>query len=246
MIVQGAFEKARHYIEMRSKKTDEAKLEKGPCITISRETGSGADQVAIHLADILKNYKKDNSRDWTIFDKNLIQKVLEDHHLPQHLAVLMRENSYSAVSSVMQNLFGESHESWDLVHKTSQTILQLSETGNSIIIGRGGNFITAKLKNCFHVRLIANLEDRIKHVEELYNYNKSEAEKFIQKEDQAREKYLKMYFHHNVKDPLIYHMILNTSLLGYRQSAEIISFSIVEKFKELLDVEYYSERNKLF
>jgi cytidylate kinase len=235
MIIQGAFEKARHYIEMKSKKIDEAKLEKGPCITISRETGAGADQVAIHLADILKDYKKDNSRDWTIFDKNLIQKVLEDHNLPKHLAVLMRENSYSAVSSVMQNLFGEAHESWELVHKTSQTILQLSETGNSIIIGRGGNMVTGKQKNCFHVRLIADLKDRIKHVEEIYNLDKAEAEKFIKKEDEARDQYLKKYFHHSVDDPLIYHMILNTSLLGYRHSAEIISYSILNKFKELLD-----------
>jgi sirohydrochlorin ferrochelatase len=49
---QTSYEKARHYIETSARETQEAKLLKkklhpGPCITLSRETGIGAEVAQI-------------------------------------------------------------------------------------------------------------------------------------------------------------------------------------------------------
>ena len=49
--------------------------------------------------------------------------------------------------------------------------------------GRGSNVITSKLPNCFHLRLIAPIEHRIKHVQEVFNYSKPEAMEYIKRED---------------------------------------------------------------
>ena len=74
----------------------------------------------------------------------------------------MSEKKHSDIKSYITELFSNQPASWTLVQKTMSTILQLAEAGNSIIIGRGGSIITANLKNTLHIRLVANLQDRVK------------------------------------------------------------------------------------
>src|SRR6185369_11998039 len=106
-------------------------------------------------------------RRWMIFDRNLVEKVLEDHNLPGRLAKFMPEDRISGVSDTMDELFGLHPASWILVRKISETILHLAEMGNVIVIGRGANVITSKLSHVFHVRLVGSLENRVKHLQEL-------------------------------------------------------------------------------
>ncbi len=125
---------------------------------------------------------------------------------------------------------------WFLIHKTTETILKLAQTGNVIIIGRAANIITEKLKNTFHVRLIAPVEDRIKRVQEVHNKSKEEAINYIKKEDANRKNYVSANFHKDVTNPLLYHLVLNTSLAGYDLTAEIIGKAVAQKFSHLLSI----------
>jgi cytidylate kinase len=122
---------------------------------------------------------------------------------------------------------------WDLIHKTTRTILQLGQTGNVIIIGRGGNIITARLKNSFHVRLVASMEDRIKHVQEYYQLDRTKSIEFIKKDDAARKNYLMTYFNKNIDDPLLYHLTINTTILPYEDAAQLIGMQVLQKFPEM-------------
>ena len=59
----------------------------GPAITVARETGCGAQPVVERLAVLLQ--QDDGPQEpckWTVFDRQLIEKVLEEHHLPTKLA----------------------------------------------------------------------------------------------------------------------------------------------------------------
>ena len=82
--------------------------------------------------------------------------MLEEHSLPKSLARFMPEDRISEVSDTMDELFGLHPPSWDLVHKTSETILHLAQLGHVIIIGRGAKVITAKLDGVLHVRLVGS------------------------------------------------------------------------------------------
>lgn len=233
MLTKGAFEKAKNYVESHHKFSEDKKLYWGPCITISRQTGAGADKVSDSLVRFFECYKKENSPQWTIFDKNLIQKVLEDYNLPHQLAEVMEEKKYSAIISMANELLGGQPGIWDLVHKTIRTILQLAQTGNVIIIGRGGNIITARLKNAFHVRLVASMEDRIKHVQEYYQLDRTKSIEFIKKDDIARKSYLMNYFNKNIDDPLLYHITINTTILHYEEAAQLIGRLVVQRFPDM-------------
>lgn len=240
MLISGALEKARLYIETHSKEKEpdkKGKFEIGPCITISRETGAGADIISQKLIEILQKNKKENLPDWTIFDKNLIEKVLEDHHLPKTLSEVFDEKKYSAIISFASELLAGQPSIHSLVHKTTQTILSLAEIGNVIIVGRGGNIVTSNLPNAFHVRLVSVIEDRIKHVRDVYGYDTKQASDFLKKDDQARKNYISTYFHRQIDDPLLYHLTINTHRFTYDHASELIADAVMTKFPNSFNLE---------
>lgn len=231
----GAYEKSKRYIESHFGREETAFIKKElyPCITISRQTGSGARMVCEKLIELLDQYSAPEEISWAFFDKELIEKVLEDHHLPKQISEYMVEGKYKHLTSAVHELLGLKPSEWTLIHKTTDTILQLARMGNVIIVDRGANIIAAKLKNTFHVRLVASLEKRIEHIKEITGMNDKEAANHIKKEDENRRLYLKSYFHADIDDPLHYHLVANTDLLTYNGAAHLIAEAVVQKFSHL-------------
>ena len=244
MIVKGAFEKARMYIESRCRESeDNPKIMKsGPCITISREAGAGADSVSEELINYFKPLSNTCLHPWTVFDKNLIEKIIEDNHLPEKLSRYFVEDKLSDIKSTVNELLGIHPSSWVLINKTTNTILQLAQIGNVIIVGRGGNFITMNLKNTFHVRLIAPWENRIKHIREIQGVTRKEAVDFILKEDTARNNYIKKYFNKDVTELNSYHLIINTGFMSYKKAARVIGETVIEMYPNLFPEYVFTSR----
>jgi hypothetical protein len=202
---------------------------RGHAVTFSRQAGCGALVVAEKLAKLLQAHSPKGAPPWTVFDRNLMDKVLEDHHLPARLAKFLPEDRASQLQDILDDLFGFRPASGTVVQQTSETILHLAEMGRVILIGRGATVITAKLPNVFHVRLVAPLEKRIEHAHEYYKMSKKDARDFIQREDAGRQRYLKKYFNARIDDPLLHHLIINTGLVSYDEAARIIADAMVNR-----------------
>lgn len=232
----GAFEKAKRYIVSQSKEAEEGRkfnVHRGPCITISRQTGAGADVVSELLIKFFQPYTRPGSPEWTIFDKNLIERVLKDNNLPMSLNSIIEKEKYSSIQSMVGQLLGGHPDTLSLVRKTTETILQLAYVGNVIIIERGANVVTSRMDNVFHVRLISEPNSRIKHTMEVYNLNREDAIKFIEKDDVGRKNYLETYFHKDIDDPHLYHLIINTDIVPHQEAAEIIGRALIKKYPRL-------------
>jgi len=196
-------------------------------LTISRQAGSGAHTIGEQIAGLLQARSPKDTVPWTVFDRNLVEKVLDEHNLPKSLARFMPEDRISEVSDTIDELFGLHPPSWDLVHKTSETVLHLAQLGHVIIIGRGANVITAKLADAFHVRLVGSEENRIERASEFYELTKRAARDFIQKEDRGRIRFMRKYFDVNIDDPLHYHLLINTDRIGCDETAKLIVDAMV-------------------
>ena len=151
----------------------------GPAITISYQAGSGAHEIAGRLAAILQAAEPKGRSPWTVFDRRLVEKVLEEHHLPKRLAKLMPEDRRSVIRDIMEELLGVRPPSWVVVPLGAESILHLADAGHVILVGRGANVITARMPNVFHVRLIASLAGRIHRVQKLKQLSPKEAAKFV-------------------------------------------------------------------
>jgi cytidylate kinase len=231
----GAYEKCKRYIDSHTQKSVNSfvNCDLYPCITISRQTGAGAKPVCEKLIQIMDSYSEPEGISWAFFDKNLIEKILDDNKLPKQISEFMKEGKYKHLNSAVYELLGLKPSEWTLIHKTTETILQLARMGNVVIVGRGANIITSKLKNAFHVRLVASIEKRVEHMMSLLGLNEKEALNHIKKVDENRKKYIKSYFSADFDDPLLYHLVLNTDLLTHNGAANLIAEAVVQKFSHL-------------
>jgi cytidylate kinase len=114
-----------------------------------------------------------------------------------------------------------------MVKLISETVLQLAELGNVIIVGRGANIVTAKLPRVLHVRLVAQLDDRIARIARDDHKTLEEARRFCLEEEPARTRYMKTYFNTDINDPLHYHLVINTIRIGYDHAARMIGEAVL-------------------
>jgi hypothetical protein len=198
-------------------------------VTISRQAGSGAHAVAEKLAVLLQAHNPKDACPWTIFDRNLVGKVLREHNLPERVAKFMPEDRTTEIKDTMEELFGLHPPSWLLVRKVTETILHLAELGNVILIGRGAAVVTAKLAHVFNVRLVSALEKRVQRIQELEHLSKKAALKFIEREDRGRERYLKQYFEADVDDALLYDLTINIDRISHDQAARLIADAVLNR-----------------
>jgi cytidylate kinase len=200
-----------------------------PSVTISRMAGVGGRTVASKLADELQPYAPAGSQ-WTIFDRNLIEKVLEDHHLSAKLAEFLPESGSHLLPDIIFKLFKSGPPPTSLVKQSVETIWKLAKGGHVILVGRGANVITAGLENVFHVRLEGSLEKRAARLEKIYDFDRHAALQYLKSQDSAKRRYLKEYFGHDIDDPHLYDLVINTDELSYEKVAGLIADSVVQRF----------------
>ncbi len=214
----------RGYITAQGKRAQQKHRPQLPVVTISRETGAGAVMIARLLAKELDKRGSDpNDPPWTVFNRKLVEKVLEDHELPGTLKRFMPEDVTSNLKDAVEQQLGLHPANWTLVQHTTDTIVRLAHLGHVVLVGRGSNIITANVIRSLHVRLVAPIEARIRHIEEFYEMSKKEAVEYVHATDKARKRYVKRYFHSGIDDPLEYDLIINTARTGFEGAVRIIA-----------------------
>jgi cytidylate kinase len=200
-----------------------------PFVTVSREAGAGAETVAGLLAAKLNAQGPQGAQPWTVFDKNLIDRVLADQDLPQEIAKLVEEDKDTTIKAIVGELLGLHPSMWTIFHHTSDTILKLARLGRCIIVGRGGNIVTAKLQGGIHVRLVAPENVRLAHLAKHFGLDEKSAAKYLREHDEGRRRYVKTNFERDIEDPLLYDAVLNTGLLGFEKTADLLAGMVAAK-----------------
>lgn len=195
----------------------------GPAITVARETGCGAQPVVERLAELMQGDEPEGPCKWTVFDRQLIEKVLQEHHLPTALAPRIPEDRRSYLKETVADVLGLQPATWRIVPDIVDTILHLVELGRVIVVGRGCSVITARTPNVFHVRLVAPLEQRIERVREVTKMSRKDAARYVEKEDRGRARYVRTYFKSRIDDPLLYHVVINTGHMSHEDAAQLIA-----------------------
>jgi cytidylate kinase len=211
---------------------DSAATQVRRAVTLSRQAGCGAILIAEKLALYLQAQSSQNEVKWTVFDRELMDKVLADHNLPKYLAKFLPEDRASRIEDTLADIFGVHPPTQTVVEQTAETLLQLAELGGAVLIGRAGNIVTAKLPNVLHVRLVAPLEDRIERICRDDHKTPEAARRFCLEEEQARTRYVKTYFHADINDALLYHLVINTSLVGCNNAARMIGDAVLRLGRE--------------
>ncbi len=197
-------------------------------ITISRQYGSGAREIAERLCDILG---------YRYFDKNLMARVAAEMGVSESEIVDFSEDTYK-MRSFLDRLLGRGKPTARLVEEGAirvetldearsinlvrDTILGAYEEGNVVIIGRGGQAILREKPGVLHVRIVAPMGARALRVKEREDIPMEQASALVAEKDAAAEAYLRRFFEIDWDTPTLYHLFINTGRWTIDAAAEII------------------------
>jgi hypothetical protein len=200
-----------------------------PAITISRQAGARGRSIGQKLQNTLREQAPQAAAPWTLFDENLVEKVLEDHDLPTSLAKFMPDDSVSELDSTINEILGRHPSLWTLFEHTVETMVHLCHMGHCILVGRGGNKIAEGLTNVTRVHFVGSPPRRIQQMVQSHGMSPKDAQHFIKHEDRARQRYMKYHFSCDINDPTQYDLIINTDHYCDEAVVQIILHAIAAK-----------------
>jgi hypothetical protein len=213
---------------------EKPKMQRRPAIAISRQTGAGALTVANFVAQQLNvDYQGDPPQPWRVFDRNLAQRILEDHQLSASMEPYIPEDAKHPLTDALESVLGLHPSFWILRQHTVETIRRLADRGNVILVGRGAGAITASFPHVLQVRLVAPLADRVLNFAHYHQLPQEKAARLVPETDERRRRYVRTYFDTDSEDPTNYDLTINTGRSGFEQAARVIINILFEKMATL-------------
>ena len=199
----------------------------GVVITIGRELGSGGRKVAKKVAEKLK-YK--------YYDKEIITKAAKESGIDEKLFNQVDESDLDSFwyefsteaykKENTQTSFKEMMAADKLFMIQSDTIRDIAQKGNAVIVGRCATYILKDTSK--RVFICADEKDRIERIKRSYEVSEEEAKKIIDISDKKRENYHSYYTNQNWKDKKNYDLVINTTEVGIEKAVELI-IKLIEK-----------------
>lgn len=211
-----------------------------PFVTISREAGSGSRAIGQKLVELLRREDKAATSTWLWFDRDLIDHVIKEHGLSETVVRSMLGGRYSRLLECIDELLGK-YPTWSTVtRKTSETILNLAQFGNVILVGRGAHMVTRRLPHGLRVRLIGSLPRRLQHLQDFHGMTREAALKYMEFEDLSRATHVRDQFGVDIADCTRYAIVLNTDHIDYGDAARIIADQVL-RLRERIENEVTDE-----
>lgn len=197
----------------RPKETVPIPKKPGPIITISRQKGSGGSLAASKLAELTG---------FTLIGRDIIDQISVDIGTQKRLVETLDESVRSKFELWVEGIFKRRIvDTSDYLKSLVKIIGAVSHHGNTIIVGRGANFVLGQ-KRGFHVRVVADSEFRINSLMTRLGISKAEARDEITRSDEQRRKFIKSDFGKDIDNPQEYDLMINSTFLSPEQVAKLI------------------------
>ncbi len=196
-------------------------------VTISRLTGAGGSEIARRVAE---EFHMD------VIGGQIIQHVAESSKMSAKVVETLDEKAVTRIDSMINSMLVNRHLSPDVYFRhLTRVIATISEHGNTVIVGRGANYILPKEKT-LRVRVIAPLEYRIQHFVKTRGMTRGEAQQYVERRDGDRLGFVKKYFKVDAADPCHYDLVVNTEMLGIEGAVSTIAGAIQHRIRTGTDV----------
>ncbi len=198
----------------------------GPYVLISRELGSGGRAVGALLAERLK---------WQVFDRQIVDEIARHAKIRQQLIETLDEHARGRLEEFIRDILGQeilAPESY--LYHLRQILLALGHQGNVVIVGRGAQYVLPRQFGLC-VWMVAPLELRIERVAKMEGITREAARSLIARTDAEREKFVLSHFQRRPRNPLDFDIMINTGLLSYEETTEILLGTLRSKFGKALE-----------
>ena len=177
-------------------------------ITVSRQVGSGGDEIARLVASKLNH---------ELIDQSEMHKLAEqcDPQFKKACSLYERETFRGFMERYFSN-----HDAYKSLFESLH--FELAAKGNVIILGRGGQMALKGVPGVFHVRTVAPTEFRVEQVMRETGMEKGEAADYVDSYGQERRRLIESLFHAKLDDMSLYDLVINTTGFSAEAAADLI------------------------
>src|SRR4051812_38298986 len=192
-------------------------------VTLSSSYAAGGSQIGPRLAERLRVPFLDRAITSEVADRLAVDVAeAQTHH--DHVGGLL--------SRVVRRLapmgaaFGAAPEGpleeEAYVQATEATVRAHADAGAAVILGRSGALILQDHPHALHVRLDGPKERRVEQAIRLLGVDRATAERQLADTDRAREAYAQHFYRADVRDPRLYHLMIDTTVIGLDTALALI------------------------
>jgi cytidylate kinase len=213
--------------------------EDGPVITLSRQTGCDARQVAALLVDDLNN--KYGTSKWKWVDKDIIYAIAKELNTDtQRVENFYKGIELSNISEMIMAFSGGFVSDLRVKKAIRDVVLSMCKTGYIVLVGRGGVSIAHDIRDALHIRLIAPFYWRVENVMKKKELEIEAAEEYVVDTDEKRFHLIHAFLD---KKPLnidyLFDVTINRSSFTIQEISELILSMFDKKVSKQI-----SERRK--
>ena len=110
-----------------------------------------------------------------------------------------------------------------------EQVVMVATAGNAVFVGMGAAIIAQSMKNCFHFRLIAEQEFKVRSIARRMQISKREAELMVVDKQKERDKVIRTLLDADENYPLYYHAIFNNGKVKNQHIVRIIAGYVFRK-----------------
>jgi cytidylate kinase len=182
-------------------------------VTIEREYGSGAAEIAHKLASRLG---------WKLWDRELTAEIARVADVDPSAVSVCEERVDSTFQRLVKVFWRGSYErsmaldnqTFDpdrMVHIGEQVMRNIAAEGNAVIVGRGAPYFLRDRSDTFHVFLYAPRAEKLRRIRDA-GTGQREAEDLVDTVDRERILFVKHYFNADWPTRSLYHLMINTAM----------------------------------
>jgi CMP/dCMP kinase len=201
-------------------------------VTVSRQYGAGGRRVAPGIAQALG---------YTLVDREIAEEAARRIGVDPKVAEARDERAPAIVEEVGLALaaatpgFGLTGvpelDDRTLAEATRRVIVSLADAGGYVILGRGAQAILAERNDAWHLSLVSDVRDRTQRVARWQNVDTKEAAIRCERVDAERANYVRRFYGRDIRDPLLYDAILNTSRMALDVATDMAVEMCRRKFR---------------
>ncbi len=175
-------------------------------ITISRGSYSRGKEIAEKVAEKLG---------YSLLSRDILLQASEEFNIPEIRLVRALHDA----PSVLERF---SHGKERYVAFIQQALLEQVQGDNVVYHGLAGHFFLRGVSHVFKVRIIANMEDRVRLEMEREGINEKDARKILKKDDDERRHWALSLYGVDTRDSSLYDLVINVDGMEVECAVEII------------------------
>ncbi len=192
-----------------------------PIITIAREFGARGEELGRRLAEGVG---------FSFWDQELVHAVAEESGANAAVLASLDEHRRNAIEDSLDGaLMGGKYMNSEYVRRLVKLIHTIAAHGSSVVVGRGAHYVVAA-NEALRVRVVCTLDERIRRYSEREGTRLGVARKILEREDDARARFLRQNFAKDGTNLADYDLIVNTGEIPLERSAEPILAAYEAKF----------------